>query len=195
VIEPGAKKQKPVSVEKIENKTFMANPFSIQVGAFLNEAKATAMRDKIAGLIDKQVIIVPEGAYFKVRIIGFTSTEEMEKYRPKLIDIGLNQTWLIPAKKGEEQIPVIQQPVVEEKRGMVKPGIALQVGVFHSRGQALSAQRKITSRLSLPVEIVEQWDYYSVIITGFYTREETYKYYPQLAELGFSQISLIINKK
>jgi hypothetical protein len=56
---------------------------------------------------------------------------------------------------------------------------------------ALKAQRKITSKLKLKVEIVKQWDRYIVLIRGFHTREETYRYYPELAGLGYPGVSLI----
>lgn len=74
------------------------------------------------------------------------------------------------------------------------PTISLQVGVFYKKSEALRAQRRITSKLKLPVEIVMVMDTYRVIVTGFYTREETYKYYPELAGLGYPSIMLIDNK-
>jgi hypothetical protein len=75
-----------------------------------------------------------------------------------------------------------------------EPTISLRVATYYKQSQALRAQRKIHSKLNLPVEIVKKWDSYIVIITGFYTREETYKYYPELAGLGFPGISLIEEK-
>jgi cell division protein FtsN len=69
--------------------------------------------------------------------------------------------------------------------------INLQVGTFHSRSQALRAQRRITTRLNLPVEIVREWEYYIVFITGFQTREEIFKYYPKLAALGYPDSFMI----
>ena len=75
-----------------------------------------------------------------------------------------------------------------------EPSISLQVGVFHRKAEALRAQRRIISKLNLPVEIVQQWDYYHVLITGFYTREETFKYYPELAGMGYPSITLIEKK-
>lgn len=71
------------------------------------------------------------------------------------------------------------------------PEISLQVGVFYKKSEALKAQKKIQSRLNLPVKIVEQWEYYRVIITGFHSREETFMYYPELAGLGFPAVKLI----
>jgi cell division protein FtsN len=95
-----------------------------------------------------------------------------------------------------EEKPVVEEkPLVEEKPGPPMPTVALQVAVFQKKSQALRAQKKITSRLNLPVEIVVQWDYYHVIVTGFFTREQTYKYYPELTRLGYPGISLIDNYK
>ena len=71
--------------------------------------------------------------------------------------------------------------------------IALQVAIFHKESQALRAKKRIESRLDVTVEIVKQWDYYHVLVTGFYTREETYQYYPELAGMGYPGITLIEN--
>jgi cell division septation protein DedD len=181
----------PVTKETIIEKPVPAAAYSIQIGAFLHEADALAFRDKNSGKLDKQVVVVPEGAFYKVRVIGFASPEEMNNYLPLLRSLGLSQIWALPVKSQENPIPVIKQPVVEEKPGAAKPTIALQIGVFHNRTQAQNAQNKIITKLRLPVEIVEQWDYYRVIITGFYTREEASKYYPGLAELGYSDVSVV----
>ncbi|MEI6049549.1 MAG: SPOR domain-containing protein [Bacteroidota bacterium] len=181
-------KQDTVSVikETITVSPVPSYPFSIQLGAFVQESNAVAWRSKLSGMLDKEVIIVPEGIYFKVRVVDFTSLKEMKKYLPSLRQIGLTHIWILPVKKHKEIIPIIEEkPVVKE------PSISLQIGVFQKRSQALIAKRKIISKLKLPVNIVEQWGYYKVIVTGFSTREETYKYYPELAGLGFSDISLI----
>ena len=80
---------------------------------------------------------------------------------------------------------------------LVKPSvhaaltISIQVGVFEKKSEALKAQRKITSKLKLQVEIVEKWNRYIVLIRGFHTREETYPYYPELAGLGYPGVSII----
>jgi hypothetical protein len=82
-----------------------------------------------------------------------------------------------------------------EKPELAQPSIALQVAVFYRESQALRAQRRIMTKLNLPVEIVKQYDYYHVIVTGFYSREETFKYYPELAGIGYPGVTLIENYK
>jgi cell division protein FtsN len=196
---------------------------AIQVGAFRNESYAIAFRDKISVLLNKKITIVPEDGYYKVRISGFTSLEEMEKYLPALGLVGIRDIWILPVKKQlVEKPPVTLQPdtaskrfeqakevpvevptdttnkAVEEKVAKAaippEPTISLQVALFQKRSQALRAQKRIMSKLNLPVEIVQQWDYYRVIVTGFYTREETFKYYPELAGIGYPNITLIEKK-
>lgn len=72
-----------------------------------------------------------------------------------------------------------------------EPIISLQVAVYTKKSDALRAQRRISSKLKVHVEIIQQWDYYRVVIPGFYTREETYRFYPDLAGLGYGGPKLI----
>jgi hypothetical protein len=92
-------------------------------------------------------------------------------------------------------IPEINDNLVKSKiaKPSVQPAlsISIQVGIFEKKSEALKAQRKISSKLKLQVEIVERWDRYIVLIRGFHTREETYPYYPELAGLGYPGVSLI----
>jgi hypothetical protein len=81
--------------------------------------------------------------------------------------------------------------VVENNPGNIEPTISMQVEEFHKKWQVVRAQRKIASKLKLNSDIVQKWDYFFLIIPGFYTREETYQYYPKLAGLGYPKISLI----
>jgi cell division protein FtsN len=215
MIHQKAKKQQWVSTEKQDSiaqikETIIEKPIpilsrnlTIQAGAFNIESYALALRDRLKGITDKTIEIVAENGYYKVRITGFTSRIEMEKLLPLLGVIGLSDIWILPAKEG--LVPVIVQPdtttkkmeektevpVVSEKPVKPEPLISLQVGVFYKKSDALRAQRRIKSKLKLPVEIIEQWDYYRVIVPGFYTRVETYKYYPELAGLGYPRITLI----
>ncbi|HEX2975272.1 MAG TPA: SPOR domain-containing protein, partial [Bacteroidales bacterium] len=102
--------------------------------------------------------------------------------------------------KPENAKPVTAlQPEIDKQPGIEKaarpePTISIQVAVFYKKAQALKAQRKISSKLRMPVEIVQQWEFYRVIIPGFYTREETYIYYPELAGLGYPGVTILENK-
>lgn len=183
----------------------------IQVGAFRLEQNALALRSRLSANLEKPVIIVPEDGYFKVRITGFESLDEMEKILPALGLLGMKNIWVLPSKKQEENKPqfVIKPDTTDkaveektelplaivEKPVLADPKIALQAAVFHRKSKAFRARRRITTKLNLPVEIIQEWEYYKVIIPGFHSTEETYEYYPKLANIGYPDILLIENYK
>ena len=99
----------------------------------------------------------------------------------------------------ESSVSVVEESpagfVLEDRPAFTEPSVALQVAIYHRESQALKAQRRIMTKLNLPVDIVKQFDYYHVIVTGFYSREETFPYYPELAEIGYPGVTLIENYK
>lgn len=159
----------------------------------------------------------------EIPLIDQTVLEEMKKLEPEIGKLGLKDMWSVPIKKQPEEGPpvvirevppkqvewkneipalaksdTIVPGIIEEKKVAPvippEPPYSLQVAVYHKQSEALRAQRKIKTKLNLPVETVKIYDYYHVIVTGFYTKEETYKYYPELAGLGFPGITLIENR-
>lgn len=235
--------QDTIAKETVANTEKPVQAFSkdmvIQVGAFRQEVNAMALRDRLAAILDKPVIILPEDGYFKVRIIRFANFMEIEKIIPTLGLLGYRNIWVfIPKKKTDFKPQVALQPDTSIKAGgnndlnklqdvmkrdtafnpndkkeenqsqvVVQPDttlravvekpvtegapITLQVAIFYKRSEALQAQRKIINKLNLPAEIVEEWNYYRVIIKGFHTKEETYKYYPELTKLGYPSSYMI----
>jgi hypothetical protein len=186
----------------------------IQAGQFKDSVGAEAFRRKLIVAVDNPVVIDFEDGHYEVRIVGFNKPEEMEEIVSVLHKSGYNNIWVMPAKMLEEPVikpakepekvplPVITiepktDSIPEEPEKEIEiqvpagPAFSLQVAVFYKRSKALRAQRRITEKLKLPVEIVQQWEYYRVIVTGFYSPEETYKYYPELVGLGYQSISLI----
>ncbi|MEA1886567.1 MAG: SPOR domain-containing protein [Bacteroidota bacterium] len=198
-----------------EERPGLVPEMTIQIGAFRNKAYADALVDRLLFSLDKKLVIVPEDSYHKVRITGFESREEMEEIIPSLGILGVDDIWILPVEEMKvDTVRAEREPaepadimdvrlepekpdttLVEEGLKVREPQIALQVALYPKRTQAMRAKRKIENRLNLPVEIVQQWDYYRVIVTGFFTREETYKYYPELAGLGFDSIILIDNSE
>jgi cell division protein FtsN len=190
-------------------------------------------------MINKPVIIVQEDGYYKVRVTGFTSREELQKMVPVLQKLGMKDIW-IPAVKEQ---PIIVQPVIpkpdtlerkpekiypdtakavrpvvvhpaqavadttearkeqvkeeppaEVKPSAPKPTISLHVGEFRKRSQALRAQRKVASKFDVTVDLYMRWDSYHLVIRGFYNREDTFRYYPELAGMGYTNIYVIQEK-
>ena len=219
--------------------TISEDCYAIQVGAFKLRSNAEGLRRKLQRIVGKKdVNIVIEGDYFRVRIFNYKTREEVDKQILTLKKYGLNEFWIVKLLAKQQQkvlvfkdttvaviketvinvpVPIITKPVeekpvivqpdtthkvieeknkvsaVEEKPVAPEPTIALKVAVYHNRYQALRAQRKIINKLGLPVEIVQQYEYYYVMVTGFFTREETYKYYPELTGIGYPSITLIEN--
>jgi cell division protein FtsN len=154
-------------------------------------------------------------------LVRQTVLEEIEKLMPRPGELGLKEVWIMPIKTLPPETPVkkitenpperltirLTKPLFETpasryrqvtnadtlKGALPEPTVALQVGIFHREAEAIRAQRKIISKLNLPVEVIKQFEYYHVIVTGFFKKEETYKYYPELAGLGFPGITLIEN--
>jgi hypothetical protein len=181
----------------------------IQIGAFRNENYAYELQAKVSALINKPAVVVQQDGWYKVQITGFRTREEMDKMIPSLGLIGLHDIWIPPVRMQEGVVPptqlkpvvpadtakqVVEKPVVIEKPEVPVPTISIHVRAFHRRSQAVRAQRRIKAKLNLDSEIIPQWDYYHVVIPGFFTREETYKYYPELAGIGYPNVTLIERK-
>ena len=182
---------------------------SVEVGSFDNVKSAISLKDTLFKTIRKPVLIIREEGAYKVRITGFRNNNDLMEFLNSLRSMKLKELKVHSTgkpddkdkevKKPQETKPEttrseIPEPLPEEKAGVRKePSVALQVGIFNKKKQALRAQKKITSKLNLPVEVVLQWNYYHVLVTGFYTREETFRYYPELAGLGFPGVTVIEN--
>jgi hypothetical protein len=196
----------------INPKNLTVNPdLIIQVGAFRLEPNSSVLKEKLSAVLDYPVTVVTENGFCKVQITGFTSQEEMEKLYPTLAFLGLKNFWVLPVRKREEinaeaiTLPdTLSETIVKDKDSLVIaddppvdsiPSIALQIEVYRDKSEAMDAQRIIKTKLNLPVEIVQEWEYYKVFVTGFKTVEEANKYYPDLAKLGFPKISLIDHYK
>ena len=200
----------------------------IQVGAFHHESNALALKERLSDLLNNTIVIVSSEGYFKVRITGFKTLNEIERLIPALGLLGIKDLWVFRANTQDvkSKVVALADTSIKTNNGIdIKPQVAelsdtsfktgkviknlpeaealkssvetntinLQIGTFHRRSQALRAQRRIRNRLKLPVEIVNEWEYYIVFITGFKTREEIFKYYPKLASLGYPDSFMIDN--
>jgi hypothetical protein len=201
-----------------------AETASLQIGAFRLRSDAIALRKGLSTPLNEKATVESRGKYYKLEtpdepIIDQTALEAINDLLPSVGEFALKDKWKAPiiTKLAEEpivRVPVIIQKAVvqpeksvtivgvkasrlvkEEKREVQVPSIALQVAIYHKESQALKAQKKIMTKLNLPVEIIKQFDYYHVIVTGFYSREETFQYYPELAGIGYPRITLLENYK
>ena len=219
IISLKAKQQQRVLIEKADSvavvsevvdsssaKTSAPPVLSVQVGAFRSGSYAQALKNRLSAMVNNPVDIVYEDSYYKVRITGFTTRADIERMLPSLGMMGFRDIWVPPVKV---QAPVVKPPVKvpadtvrkeEAAQPQVKPAeepkyeeppVSMIVGEFLRKREAIRAQRKVLKQLGLESELKEQWGYYYIRIGGFYTREETYKYYPELAGIGLTKINVI----
>ena len=214
--------------------TIKEDSWAIQLGAFTQKGNATRLQKKLNEQLGKEVEIVVENGFHKVRILELKDRDEVDATLAILHDNGFNVFWVVRLKamqqlvvlkevtdtvvqvfevavdaplepreiepreiepgeieiREEEPEPLILQKVIEEEI-LVHPKVSLQAGVFSKRSEAMKAKRRIESRLNVTVEIIEKWDYYRVVIKGFYKKEETSHFYPELVGLGYNNIMLI----
>jgi hypothetical protein len=179
----------------------------IQVGAFIRENNASGLKLKLSGLINQKVVILPANGFFKVRITGCQTYEEMGRLVEALLLLGINDVWIFRnLTKAETMIgdsvrsdtliragidTLSLTRISEQNNSVVSLQFNLQVGVFHSKAKAQRAKRRITAELNLPVKIVQEWEYYIVFVTGFKSREEIFRYYPKLAALGYTESFMV----
>ncbi len=181
---------------------------SLQLGAFTSYAESQAMADRLLAAADRLVTIRNEGGRFKVRITGFADTTEVREFLPVLEEHGITQLIFLDEWGNEmapPEPPVVIPPVVLEEKAAVPepvrdepeeaapaklqlPRFVLHAGSYYRKAEAERAAQRIKRRLNLNAEIVEEWESYRVVISGFFTREETYPLYPELAGLGFTDI-------
>jgi cell division protein FtsN len=191
---------------------------TIQLGAFGSQEETSSMTDRLLAAAEKLVTIRQEEGVYKVQITGFADTNEVRAFIPLLQEHGftdilvLHETEIglvpvtqtiqiqperpvqaeVPELPEEKQKVVLEQPeepeVKIEEIPVPEPIFILHAGSYFKLAQAEKAKRKIESKLKRPAEIIQEWESYKVIIPGFYTREETYPYYPELAGMGFTDI-------
>lgn len=125
------------------------------------------------GLVPVAPVVVPEA--------------EEAPEEPVIKEIPVPQVVPEPAEAAPGP-PEFREEIVPPPPPAPQPRFLLHAGNYRKLSDAERAKKKIERRLNLPVEIIEDWDSYRVVVTGFFTREETYPYYPELAGLGFSDI-------
>jgi len=196
----------------------------MQLNAFRLRSDAAELRRILSAPLDKKVEMDVSGKYYTLEtpegyILDPTALEAIKGLMPAYGRLEMEDKWMERTKAVVVEDPVKREPVIidrvqvrpdvslrvteeqpqvlifTEKPEVKEPSIALQVAIFVRESQALRAQKRIMSKLNLPVEIVKQFEYYHVIVTGFYSREETFPYYPELAGIGYPGITLIENYK
>mgnify|MGYP001354262487 CR=1 FL=1 len=179
----------------------------IQVASFRNQEEVSAIIDRLLAAGENLITVRNEGGVYKVQIADIKDTAEIQRLIPILEKKGFRnmvlidpQGALIPVAGARTDSLIVEEAkvdtgrqaekVVEEEVAPVPatPGFALHAARYYRRGEAERAKNRIIRKLKLPVEIIQEWDSYRVVVTGFFTPEETFRYYPELAGLGFTEV-------
>jgi hypothetical protein len=136
----------------------------------------------------KPVVVKPEPQVARPDTAGITRTDTISVIRPDIISIITDTTVVKPVDQK------VEEPVVEEIPVVAKPKVYLHFGEFRKRSQAIRAQRKVTSKLDMPVEIFMKYNSYHLVISGFNDQTETTRFFPELAGMGYTNIYVIKEK-
>ncbi len=163
-------------------------PIQLPAGAPVEERRLEFRKDTAGG---EKPVVLPDTARKEIPVILPDTTQlviPVDTARVE-VEIAVKVDTAVVEPDRERDVPIEDQDV-----NLTEPTISLHAAVFNKESQAQRAVSKIQSKLNLPAVIVQQWDYYHVVIPGFFTREETYKYYPELAGLGFTEVYIIEKK-
>jgi cell division protein FtsN len=196
-----------------EDSTSFTDSYAIQLGAFKRKENAYRLRKKLADLLGKEVMITVEDGYHKVRLIGFNSNYEVERYIPVLIKQGVREIWVITLKGTRKPDLVAGEPdihrevlntftekdttyyiihdVYEEELTTGPDSYTIQLGAFNRKINADALRAKLTVMLGKAVEIFVEDELYKVRIIGFDTQREAETYLPELQKENVSEISIL----
>ncbi len=193
----------------IEDNTSSSDSYTIEVGAFINESEANALKDHLSTILGKEVSLYPVDDLYKVRITGFETMEEVEETFPVLQNKGINKIGLITYKgmltpaqdtniEGGETIPdetfsdiVITQEKIKEDTTSISDSYAIEVGAFKTESEALALRDQLSTLLGKEVSLYPENELYKVRITGIETMDEVEETFPVIISEGINNIGLI----
>ena len=196
-----------------EDLTSSTDSYVIQVGAFKRKSYAKRLKNKLSGILDKEVIITEENGFYKVRITGFSSIYDLEKFIPVLVKKGYTEIWVVTLKgmlKPGSDRDIVQSETelintytkdgttyfiiyesIEEDRTTTDDSYAIQLGAFRNKINAEVLKIRMNTYLDREVEIYLENGLYNVRIPEFKSRKEVDDYVPKLIELGVKEIRVL----
>ncbi len=180
--------------------TSSEDSYIIQLGAFKRKSNANAYKKKLAAMLGVDVEIIVENGFYKVRILGFETREEVDKFIAILAKNGITELWVITLKGMQKQwVLTTRQDTITEsieaanmrKSGAFTPDINLEVGAFRDSTRAEVLRSNVDKVVDRPVVIVEEDGYYKVRIVGFSSPEQREVLIPFLSMKGIDDLWLI----
>jgi cell division protein FtsN len=193
-----------------EDITTTDNSFALEIGAFENETEAEVLGERLSKLLGKDVSLIYEDNLYKVRITGFTTSNEVMESFPVLKGEGISEIDLIYFKgmlnsdlatniEGIETGPVktysekdttvvIVHEITEEDMNSSTDRYVIQLGAFKRKENANILRKRLADVLGKEVIITFKDGYYKVRVIGFETSYEVKNYIPELVRNGFTEI-------
>lgn len=178
--------------------TITEDSWAIQVGAFKERSYAEGFRSRLEKELGKEVKIVIEGDFFRVRILDLPDRAEVDETVKKLNEIGFNELWIIRlvAKQQQRVLVTREDSLARIRETRIEravtpefvPGLVIQAGAFHNKANAIAMRDRLDAMIDKPVVIVSEDGYDKVRIAGFESLEELERYLPVLGMLGIRDI-------
>ena len=89
--------------------TITKDSYAIQLGAFRNKANADNLRRNLAKILGRNVEIIIEDNFYKVRINEIETREEVDKIIEILRNNGITELWVISLKARQQQLIVTEK--------------------------------------------------------------------------------------
>jgi cell division protein FtsN len=152
----------PNGPDKVPLQTFDPD-MVMQVGAFRKESNALALKERLSHLLNKPLIIYTADGFFKVRITGFTSQEDMEKIIPTLGLLGIKNIWVFrPVDMDDAMTKVDLQPVASVKAvnekintpdAVMQPDTTLKTAEVKINSPDLATDKPVTTVQPLSLQV------------------------------------------
>ncbi|MBN1107611.1 MAG: SPOR domain-containing protein, partial [Bacteroidales bacterium] len=178
--------------------TISEDCWAIQLGAFRQRRNAEAMRRKLEKIFGTKVDIVVADNFYKVRISDIKTRAEVDEKIEVLRRNGITELWVITLKAKQQHRILVERSdsvaYIRDRvdssgvRPVVPSQMSIQVGAFRNEGYAVALQKRLSTMVDNPVEIVLEDDLYKVRVTGFTSRLDLERLLPTLGMMGLRDL-------
>ncbi|MCJ7820194.1 MAG: SPOR domain-containing protein, partial [Bacteroidales bacterium] len=172
--------------------TITEDYWAMQLGAFKNKAYAEAWMKRISAVVDKDVELINEDGFYKVRVTGFKDREELDSYIPALQNAGFTEIWIIHNKAKiverivtrQDSIARITETAVERPLPVIVPGTVVQVAAFRTQEEASAIIDRLLAAVENLITVRIEDGVYKVQLADIQDTAEIQKLIPILEEKG-----------
>ena len=176
--------------------TSVTDSYAIEVGAIENKAEAETLREKLSKLLGKDASLIHKDNQYKVRITGFTTSNEVKESYQVLKAEGISEIGLIYVKgllnsapvtniqgigivtdpfrsftEGDTTVAIVHE-MIEKDMTSVTDSYAIEVGAIENKTEADALREKLSTLLGKDASLIQEDNVFKVRITGFATSNE-----------------------